>query len=74
MNSFSKSSVMGGPPDDWNMIIFDCSKENDFYNHAFHKRCLKKAIKEEVNKDKKASQRNIDYLKLSRCVVCYKHS
>ena len=34
--------------------MFDCSKES-WYNHAFHERCLRKAIREEMRKDKKAN-------------------
>ena len=56
-----------------NLIIFDCSKES-FYNHCFHERCLKKALKEELRKDKKASQRRSDVMNMARCLVCYQQS
>ena len=53
--------------------MFDCSKESNF-NHAFHESCLKKYIKEELRKNKKASLRELDVLRVYRCVVCYKES
>jgi hypothetical protein len=58
---------------DHNLIMFDCSKENNF-NHAFHESCLKKYIKEELKRNKKASLRELDVLRVYRCVICYKQS
>ena len=36
-------SASGENRDDNRLIMFDCSKEN-YYNHAFHERCLKNKI------------------------------
>ena len=70
MNTFH---LGGGRGDQYDLIMFDCSRESA-YNHAFHERCLKKSIREEMRKDKKANlqKQNID--KQIRCVICYKHS
>lgn len=62
-----------GQREDMNLVIFDCSREN-YFNHAFHERCLGKHIKEELRKDKKASLQKIDLAKLARCVVCYRNN
>lgn len=56
-----------------NLILFDCSKERS-YNHAYHERCLKKAIKEEVRKDKKASLGDKNIFSMARCVICYRQN
>lgn len=58
---------------DHGLILFDCSKVSS-YNHAFHDRCLKRAIKEELQKDKKASLQRANLDKHARCIICYKQS
>ena len=58
---------------DWNLVMFDCSRESN-YNHSFHKSCLRKAIKEELRKNKKASLTELNVLQEARCVVCYRQS
>ena len=63
----------GKGENDWSLIMFDCSKESD-YNHCFHERCLKRHIKEELRKNKKASVKELGVLAAYRCVVCYKNS
>ena len=70
MNTFSHH--LGGGHE-YDLIMFDCSRESA-YNHAFHERCLKKSIKEEMRKDKKANLQSQNVEKHIRCVICYKHS
>lgn len=67
------NTLSTGKEKDWSLIMFDCSKESD-YNHCFHERCLKRHIKEELRKNKKASLKELDVLAVYRCVVCYKQS
>lgn len=66
MNTFSNSQEK-----DWSLIMFDCSKESS-YNHCFHERCLKRHIKEELRKNKKASLNELSVLRVYRCVICFK--
>ena len=51
INTFGSSN---NGSDGMRLILFDCSRESD-YNHAYHERCLKRVIKEELRKDKKGS-------------------
>ena len=55
------------------LILFDCSRESD-YNHAYHERCLKRVIKEDLRKDKKAALNDKRVIEESRCIICYKQS
>ena len=43
-----------GRQEDAHLVLFDCSNE-EYFNHAFHERCLNKFIQEERSKDKKSS-------------------
>lgn len=44
------------------------------YNHCFHEHCLKRHIKEELRKNKKASLKEADLIKEFRCVICQNES
>ena len=55
------------------MLVFDCKNRSD-HNHVFHIRCLKKVIKDEISKDKKASTEDADVMKQLRCIICYQRS
>lgn len=55
LNNFNSGSNESG--DGMRLILFDCSRESD-YNHAYHKNCLKRVIREELRKDKKTSLRD----------------
>ena len=70
MSNYS-SIVSDYDPKHDSLIIFECPGD---FNHVFHHRCLDKAIKDELRKDKKAGVKEADVAKSRRCMECYKQS
>ena len=71
MSSYT-STVSDYDPKHDNLVLFECP--GHVFNHVFHDRCLKREIKEELRKDKKAALKESDIEKKIRCMICYKQS
>lgn len=54
-----------------NLVIFDCSRVGNRFNHVYHESCVYKFIKEELSKDKKAKLKDCDVIKAYRCIRCF---